>query len=185
MARPERSLGAWTLLVQGELLYFVHVTESSSTVLFKQLYISAQSVHVLALTSSFATQTLSTLSLSLDTSIPLNDLSSISSSIRAPSDVLIAAGDTPGEAKIVWHESGRIRSALLKGDGSLGSDRDLKAGHGRYAKVLDVGSRAWGFVLAQKEDGSVDILDVRKNLVVVESFEHSVSLATSAPTDPL
>jgi hypothetical protein len=149
--------------------------DSRSTILFKQLHVTGKSVHVLALTSSFATQTLTTLTLSLDNSVPLNDLMSISSSVRAPSDVVIAASANEGEAKIVWHESGRIRSVLLKADGTLSTSHDLKPKSGRYAKLLNVGSRPWGFVLAQLEDGSVDVIDVRKVPTVLESFEHSVS----------
>lgn len=150
--------------------------EIRSTMLFKQIYVSGSTVHILALTSSFASQTLTTLSLSLDSSAPLGDLTQIPSTVRAPSDALLAASERDGDARVVWHEHGRIRSALLNADGSLGSTRDLlPPGKGKkYARMIPVGSRQWGFVLGQQEDGMVDIIDVRKGAVIVESFELSV-----------
>lgn len=167
------------LLVQGmySALTSSNADSSSSTILFKQLMVSANTVHILAVTSSFASNTLTTMSLNLTTSIPLADLIQIPSMVDLPSDALLAAASSPGVARVVWFEHGRIRSAYLSAAGQLGDTKDLLPGKGRkYSRLLDVGVRSKGFVLGQMEDGKVDIVDVRGGAKVVDSFGSSVYL---------
>jgi hypothetical protein len=150
---------------------------AGSTVLFKQLHVSSSVIHVLALTNAFSTQTLTTFSLSLDAPIPLGDFTQIPSIVTAPSDACIAASKEDGGARVVWFEEGRMRSTLVKADGSLGATKDLLPGKGRkYAKILHTGSRQWGYVMGQQRDGTVDIIDVSEGAKIVDTFESSVCL---------
>ena len=43
-----------------------------------------------------------------------------------------------------------------------------------YARILDVGVRRKGFVLGQKENGGVNVVDVRDGAKIVDSFDSSV-----------
>ena len=148
----------------------------SSTILFKQLLVSGNTVHILALTSSFASATLTTLSLDLITSAPLADLTQIPSIVALPNDALLTTGSSPGTARVLWFEHGRIRSAYLSASGQLGDTKDLLPGKGmKYARILDIGIRRKGFVLGQKTNGAVDIVDVRNGAKIIDSFDSSVS----------
>jgi hypothetical protein len=150
---------------------------AGSTVLFKQLHVSASVIHVLALTNAFSTQTLTTFSISLEAPIPLGDFTQIPSIVTAPSDACIAASSQPGSARVVWFEEGRLRSTLVEEDGTLGATKDLLPGKGRkYAKILHTGSRQWGYVIGQQRDGTVDIVDVSEGAKIVDTFESSVSV---------
>ncbi len=149
--------------------------ETSSTILFKQVLVSGNIVHILALSSSFASSTLTTMSLDLTIPTPLADLTQIPSIVSLPSDALLAAASSPGPARVMWFEHGRIRSADLSAQGQLGDTKDLLPGKGKkYARILDVGTGRKGFFLGQKEDGGVDILDVRGGSKIVNSFDSSV-----------
>jgi hypothetical protein len=149
---------------------------AGSTVLFKQLHVSDQVIHVLALTNAFSTQTLTTFSISLDAPIPLGDFTQIPSIVTAPSDACIAASSEAGSAKVVWWEEGRLRSTLVKADGTLGNTKDLLPGKGRkWQKMLHTGGRQYGYVMAQQRDGTVDIVDVSDVAKIVDTFESSVS----------
>jgi hypothetical protein len=149
---------------------------AGSTVLFKQLHVSDQVIHVLALTNAFSTQTLTTFSISLDAPIPLGDFTQIPSIVTAPSDACIAASSESGSAKVVWWEEGRLRSTLVKADGTLGNTKDLLPGKGRkWQKMLHTGGRQYGYVMAQQRDGTVDIVDVSDVAKIVDTFESSVS----------
>jgi hypothetical protein len=159
---------------------------AGSTVLFKQLHVSSSVIHVLALTNAFSTQTLTTFSLSLDAPIPLGDFTQIPSIVTAPSDACIAASKEDGGARVVWFEEGRMRSTLVKADGSLGATKDLLPGKGRkYAKILHTGSRQWGYVMGQQRDGTVDIIDVSEGAKIVDTFESSVCLHRTIREDVL
>lgn len=160
----------------GAVKWSMDAPGAGSTVLFKQLQVSDSVIHVLALTNAFSTQTLTTFSISLDAPIPLGDFTQIPSIVTAPSDACIAASSEKDTAKVVWWEQGRIRSTLVKSDGTLGSTKDLLPGKGRkYAKMLHTGSRQSGYVLGQREDGTVDIIDVTDTAKIVDTFESSVS----------
>lgn len=169
--------------VTGAVKWSMDAPGAGSTVLFKQLHVSDTVIHVLALTNAFSTQTLTTFSISLDAPVPLGDFTQIPSIVTAPSDACIAAASAqPGEgkgqgtAKVVWWEQGRIRSTLVNADGTLGATKDLLPGKGRkYAKMLHTGSRQWGYILGQREDGTVDIIDVADVAKIVDTFESSVS----------
>lgn len=155
----------------------------SSTVLFKQLLVSGSTVHILALTSSFASNTLTTMSLDLTTSAPLADMTQIPSFVKLPSDAMLVAGSSPGVARVIWYEHGRIRSAYLSASGQLGDTKDLLPGAGKlYTRILDVGMRRKGFVLGQMERGAVDIIDVTAGAKIVDTFADSVSLAVTNMT---
>ena len=160
----------------GAVLWSMDAPGAGSTVLFKQLHVSDQVIHVLALTNAFSTQTLTTFSISLDAPIPLGDFTQIPSIVTAPSDACIAASSESGSAKVVWWEEGRLRSTLVKADGTLGITKDLLPGKGRkWQKMLHTGSRQYGYVMAQQRDGTVDIVDVSDVAKIVDTFESSVS----------
>lgn len=160
----------------GAVKWSMDAPGAGSTVLFKQVHVSGNIVHVLALTNAFSKQTLTTFSISLDVPVPLGDFTQIPSIVTAPSDACITANDESGTAKVVWWEQGRIRSTLVKDDGTLGATKDLLPGKGRkYAKMLHTGSRQHGYVLGQREDGTVDIIDVTDVAKIVDTFESSVS----------
>lgn len=160
----------------GSVKWSMDAPGAGSTVLFKQLHVSGSVIHVLALTNSFSTQTLTTFSIGLDAPIPLGDFTQIPSIVTAPSDACIAASEESGTAKVVWFEQGRIRSTLVNSDGTLGGTKDLLPGNGRrYAKMLHTGSRQSGYVLGQRVDGTVDIIDVTDGSKIVDTFESSVS----------
>jgi hypothetical protein len=170
----------------GAVQWSMDAPGAGSTVLFKQLHVSGNVIHVLALTNSFSTQTLTTFSISLDAPIPLGDFTQIPSIVTAPSDACIAASSEAGSAKVVWWEEGRLRSTLLKADGTLGSTKDLLPGKGRkWAKMLHTGSRQWGYVMAQQRDGTVDIVDVTGTAKIVDTFESSVCHKTLIVWKPL
>ena len=115
------------------------------------------------------------MSLDLNTSAPLSDLTQIPSIVALPSDAVLAAASSPGPARILWFEHGRIRSAYLSEGGQLGDTKDLLPGKGRlYARILDVGMRNLGFLLGQGEDDAVDIVDVRGQARIVATFDSSV-----------
>ena len=150
--------------------------------LFDQILVSADTVHVLALTSSFSSTTLTTLSLSLATSVPLGDFTQIPSFVSNPSDAFLAAGSTSGSARVVWREHGRIRTASLSAAGQLGRTKDLLPGKGhKYGSLVDVGTRRKGLVLGKKENGAVQIVDVRDGAKIVDEFESSVSSLVIMP----
>lgn len=162
--------------VTGTVKWSIDAPGAGSTVLFKQLHVTGSVIHVLALTSSFSTQTLTTFSIGLDAPVPLGDFTQIPSIVAAPSDACIAGNADEGTAKVVWFEQGRIRSTLVKTDGTLGATKDLLPGKGRkYAKMLHTGSRQWGYVLGQRGDGTVDIIDVTEGAKIIDTFESSVS----------
>lgn len=147
-----------------------------STILFKQLFISGQRIHILALTSSFASNTLTTITLDLATSAPIADLTQIPSAVTSPSDGILAASSVTDAARILWLEAGRIRSADLSSQGALGKAKDLLPGKGRkYVKILNDQMREMGYVLGEATDGSVDIIDVREGGKILDSFEGSVT----------
>ena len=159
----------------GAVLWSMDAPGAGSTVLFKQLHVSDKVIHVLALTNAFSTQTLTTFSISLDAPIPLGDFTQIPSIVTAPSDACIAASSESGSAKVVWWEEGRLRSTLVKADGTLGNTKDLLPGKGRkWQKMLHTGSRQYGYVMAQQRDGTVDIVDVTDTAKIVDTFESSV-----------
>ena len=121
------------------------------------------------------------MSLDLATSAPLADLTQIPSFVKVPSDAMLAAGSSPGTARVLWYEHGRIRSTYLSASGQLGDTKDLLPGKGQmYARILDVGVRRKGFVLGQREKGAVDLLDVRAGAKIVDSFADSVSFGLHA-----
>lgn len=141
--------------------------------LFKQLLVTGDTIHTLALTSSIDRTTLTTLSFSLLTSAPLGDFTQIPSIVSSPSEAILAQGTKEGTARVVWLEYGRIRSAFISDEGSLGSVKDVLPGNGqKYGEILDVGSRLRGLVLGKKTNGGVQIVDVNSGKRVDE-FENS------------
>lgn len=145
--------------------------------LFKQLLVTGDSLHIMALTSGFSETTLTTLSFDVNTARPLGDFTQIPSSIANPSDAHLAATSVEGPARVLWLEHGRIRSAYLSAAGLLGNVKDLLPGKGaKFASILDVRTRQRGFILGKKGNGAVQIIDVRNGAKIVDEFESSVSL---------
>ncbi|WVQ83875.1 hypothetical protein IAT38_006019 [Cryptococcus sp. DSM 104549] len=146
---------------------------AGSTIMFKQIHASGSSLHMLALHYSFSVQTLVTSTIGLDRPIPKYDFGQVPSIVKIPEHAALAASSEPGGARVVWAEHGRIRSVLVNEDGSLGDTKDLMPGGGRkYGGLIDVGLREKGIVLGQREDGGVDVLDVKAGKKV-EEFELS------------
>jgi hypothetical protein len=143
--------------------------------LFKQLLVTSTRVHILALTSSFASTTLTTLTLDLATSAPQADLTQIPSIVSLPSSALLTSSSTSGAARVIWLEHGRIRNAYLAENGLLGDTKDLMPGQGHvYSSIREVGLRRQGWILGTKENGAVQILEVSNGGRIVEEFEGSV-----------
>ncbi|WVF70429.1 hypothetical protein IAT40_005219 [Kwoniella sp. CBS 6097] len=160
-------------LEDGAVLWSMEAPGASDTILFKQIHVSGSSVHILGLHSSIASQTLITTTLDLSTSIPRGDLGQIPSIVQLPEQALIASSGTEGQAKAAWTEHGRIRTVLVKQDGSIGATKDLMPGKGKaYEQVIDVGVRSKGIVLGRRSDGGVDVLSVAEGKKI-EEFELS------------
>ncbi|WVQ97485.1 hypothetical protein IAU59_004599 [Kwoniella sp. CBS 9459] len=162
-------------LEDGAVLWSMEAPGAGDTILFKQLHVSGSSVHILGLHSSIASQTLVTSTLDLSTSIPKGDFGQIPSIVQVPEQALIASSAVEGEAQAIWTEHGRIRTALIKGDGSIGAKKDLMPGKGKlYEGITDVGVRSKGIVLGRRSDGGVDVLSVAQGKKI-EEFELSES----------
>jgi hypothetical protein len=124
------------------------------------------------------------MSLDLETSTPLADLTQIPSLVANPADAHLASASTEGAARIIWFEAGRIRSAYLSSSGQLGDTKDLLPGTGKsillskgrkYSRIIGSVGRSKGYILGQREGGAVDVVDVRRGGSVVDTFESSVS----------
>lgn len=140
---------------------------------FKQIMPSGNSVHILALHYSFAVQSLLTSTIALDKPIPRADFGQVPSVVQIPEQAMIASAHESGAVRIVWIDHGRIRSLHLNEDGSLGEVKEILPGKGRlYGSIIDVGLRHKGYILGKREDGAVEILDVRDGKKV-EEFELS------------
>ncbi|WWC87349.1 uncharacterized protein L201_002238 [Kwoniella dendrophila CBS 6074] len=181
-------------LDNGGLLWATEVPGSGSTIMFKQLTISGNPIHVLGIQNSFSVQTLLTTTLDLDKPIPKSDLGQIPSIIKIPQQTLIIpSGD--GEGKVVWYEHGRIRIMTIKENGQVDDDKNIKdllPGTGKlYESIIDLGSdlRLKGIILGKKQNGGVDIINVNKKEKVGEfelsstSPERSESIYSGIATD--
>ena len=148
--------------------------------IFKQLYVSGPTVHVLALTSGFSKTSLTILSMSLASSRPFGDFTQIPSIVSNPEQAFLAIGSSTGSAKVLWLEHGRIRSAELSDQGALGSTKDLLPGKGHvFESIIDVGMRHEGYILGQKENKAAQIISMEQGLEIVDEFESSVFLHVS------
>jgi hypothetical protein len=145
-------------------------------VIFKQIHISEQSVHILAITNSFDSLTLTTLTLDLQTSRPLDDFAQIPCILAAPEDAHLMGSDIPGSVRVVWLEVGRIRVTYIGPGGYVGNTKDLLPKTGRYyEKMLATGTRDTGLFLGMSQGGEATILDVREGGKTVTVWEGTVS----------
>jgi hypothetical protein len=139
-----------------------------------QLYHSLQATSCVGRRSSFASQTLTTMSLDLATSAPIAEFTQIPSIVEFPEDAHLASSDTSGSARVVWFEHGRIRTVYLGKSGQLGGVKDLLPGKGRvYKRILNASARDQGWILGQMKNGEVDAIDVREGGKIVTTFEAS------------
>ncbi|WWD21911.1 hypothetical protein CI109_106399 [Kwoniella shandongensis] len=169
-------------LGDGGLLWSMESPGAGSTILFKQLIVSGSSVHVLALHSSFASQTLLTSTLDLATSIPKADFGQVPSIVHVPEQAVIATSSKDGAATVVWTEHGRIRTVTVKEDGTIGGTKDLLPGKGRkYDSLIDIGLRGKGIVLGKRQDGGAEVIDVSQARKV-EEFELSADSPERSPS---
>ncbi|ORX33525.1 hypothetical protein BD324DRAFT_668589 [Kockovaella imperatae] len=158
----------------GNQLWSLEAPGVGDTILFKQLLVSGPTVHILALSSGFSKTSLTTLSLSLETSEPRGDLIHVPSIISNPSQALLAAASTPGSAQVVWAEHGRIRTAEVDTHGTLGKTKDLMPGQGHvYDRILEVDGRHQGYILGQKENMAVQIIRVKDGAQIIDEFDSS------------
>ena len=142
--------------------------------LFKQILVSSETVHTLALTSSFESTTLTTLSFDLRTSRPLGDFTQIPSWIPNPSQAALTSANGEGAAKVVWFEHGRIRTAYLSAQGALGSTKDMVAGQAKlFKEIVNTQARRRGLILGMNQFGGVHVVDVNQGKAIDE-FENSV-----------
>lgn len=147
-------------------------------ILFKQLLIADEAVHILAVTSSFTTLTLTTLTLDLQTSRPLDDFAQIPCLLEAPEDAHLLGSDIPGSARVVWLEVGRIRVTYIGPGGYVGNTKDLLPTSGRYyEKVLATGTRQSGLILGMAQGGEISVIDVREGGKVLAKWEGTVSIS--------
>lgn len=152
-------------------------------ILFKQLFVSDQSVHILAVTNSFASLTLTTMTLDLATSRPLDDFAQIPCILEAPENAHFAASDIPGSVKVLWLEVGRIKSTYIGPGGYVGNTKELLPRHGRfYERIITTGTRRAGLILGQSQNGEVTIIDVRDVAKPVTVWEGTVSPAMTCLT---
>ncbi|KAL0247478.1 hypothetical protein I308_103543 [Cryptococcus tetragattii IND107] len=158
---------------KGNILWSMESPAAGSNMVFKQIMPSGNSVHILALHYSFAVQSLLTSTIALDKPIPRADFGQVPSVVQIPEQAMIASAHEPGAVRIVWIDHGRIRSLHLNEDGSLGEVKEILPGKGRlYGSIIDAGLRHKGYILGKREDGAVEILDVRDGKKV-EEFELS------------
>ncbi|WVO22847.1 uncharacterized protein IAS62_004190 [Cryptococcus decagattii] len=158
---------------KGDMLWSMESPAAGSNMVFKQIMPSGNSVHILALHYSFAVQSLLTSTIALDKPIPRADFGQVPSVVQIPEQAMIASAHEPDTVRIVWIDHGRIRSLHLNEDGSLGEVKEILPGKGRlYGSIIDVGLRHKGYILGKREDGAVEILDVRDGKKV-EEFELS------------
>ncbi|KIS00199.1 endoplasmic reticulum protein [Cryptococcus deuterogattii 2001/935-1] len=158
---------------KGDILWSMESPAAGSNMVFKQIMPSGNSVHILALHYSFAVQSLLTSTIALDKPIPRADFGQVPSVVQIPEQAIIASSHEPGAVRVVWIDHGRIRSLHLNEDGSLGEVKEILPGKGRlYGSIIDVGLRHKGYILGKREDGAVEILDVRDGKKV-EEFELS------------
>ncbi|ODN75169.1 hypothetical protein, variant 3 [Cryptococcus amylolentus CBS 6039] len=161
----------------GQIVWSMDSPSAGSNMVFKQIRPSGNSIHILALHYSFAVQSLLTSTIALDSPIPRGDFGQVPSIVQIPEQAMIASSAEPGGAQVVWFEHGRIRSLLVHEDGSLGQIKDMLPGNGRhYASIIDVGLREQGIVLGKREDGGVEVLDVKEGKKI-EEFELSADAA--------
>lgn len=133
------------------------------TILFKNLMVSDQAVHILAITRSFESLTLTTLTLDLLTSRPLDDFAQIPCLLAAPEDAHLMGSDIPGSVRVVWLEVGRIRTTYIGPGGYLGNSKDLLPKSGRYFdKILATQTKDTGLVLGMAQGGEITVLDLRE-----------------------
>lgn len=158
---------------KGDILWSMESPGAGSNMVFKQIMPSGNSIHILALHYSFAVQSLLTSTIALDKPIPRADFGQVPSVVQIPEQAMIASAHETGTAHIVWIDHGRIRSLHLNEGGTLGEIKEILPGKGRlYGSIIDVGLRHKGYILGKREDGGVEILDVRDGKKV-EEFELS------------
>lgn len=148
---------------------------SSSTLTLSKLAVTPTSVHVIGLTSSFASPTISSISLSVEGGKPITGTSDITqipaSSIENPSDFVLVRDvrTTDSSVAVSWisRGSGKLQSYVLKEDGSvekaqvkprsadLKGDFDAAVG---YTGVVDVGLSHRGYFLALLPNDGADLI---------------------------
>jgi hypothetical protein len=153
-------------------------------ILFKQLLIADQAVHILAVTKSFASLTLTTLTLDLTTSRPLDDFAQIPCLLAAPENAWLMGSDIRGSARVVWLEVGRIKTTYIGPGGYVGNTKDLLPKHGRYyERIVATGSRESGLILGMAQGGEITVLDIREGGRPMTIWESTVSLVNAVTND--
>ncbi|KAK4687456.1 ER membrane protein complex subunit 1, partial [Tremellales sp. Uapishka_1] len=160
--------------LDGSLLWEYESLEAGSTTMCKQILVSGDVVHILSLTSSFASTTLSHSALDFTSGQATSSFAHLPSSVSTPSDVVLSTSSVAGEAQVVWLEKGKIRSVIVAEKGTSGSTMELKTKKGNgYKELIDVGIREKGVVLGKTEEGVIHVIDVKTGLAVVSEFEGS------------
>lgn len=118
--------------------------------------------------------------LDLDRLLPFSDLSYVSSLSKHIESYLVKTDE--GQMRAVWTEYSRVRVAELIEDGTAGETRDTLPGNGkRFEKLIDVGLRNEGYMLATYESGTVVVLKVGDKAEIVHELEGSRDTKDGAP----
>lgn len=138
------------------------MTDSASdSTIFDHIMVKDDSIYALGLASSLKSKTLSDITLSLDTGLPINGqgLRQIPSSVSSPDDVLVI---TAGNKKptYVWLEDGVLK--WLSPEETGAKPQGIKASVGSYTKLAKTyEAHQFGYVLAERSDGAANVLDLK------------------------
>lgn len=142
--------------------------------------------YVLSVTYGLAQPTLSHLVLGVDQVMPFSDLSHVPAGLGLADNGFLVkpvAGSKEEGLRAIWTESSRIRSVSLAPNGDIGKVVErLPGGDGRrYDRIVDVGLREHGYVLAVLLSEAVAIVRVGDSPEYVAEFENAKWTYEGAP----
>lgn len=118
--------------------------------------------------------------LDLEKMLPITDMSFVASLGKHALPYLVKGLD--GKQYTVWTEYSRCRVAELKADGTNGPTDDHLPGDGkRFERLIDVGLREDGYMMAEYESGTIAVVAVVGKAGVVAEFPQSAATKDGAP----
>lgn len=159
--------------------------DARSTNLLKSLMLDGEKLYVLAITYGLAQPSMSHLVLDAEKVAPFSDLSHVPSGLgTADNGFLVkpASGKDQG-LRAIWTEASRIRTVSLLPNGEIGQINErLPGGDGRrYERIVDVGLREHGYVLAVLLSEAVVVVRVGDEAENVAEFENAKWTYEGAP----
>ncbi|KAJ9115119.1 hypothetical protein QFC22_005449 [Naganishia vaughanmartiniae] len=162
---------------------------AGSTLTLSKLAITPTTIHVVGLTSSFASPTLSYISLSIELGKPLSGTTDITqipdSSIENPRNFLLLQDtrttDTSIAVSWISRGTGKLQSYILKPDGSHqkaqvnARSTDLKGNYNPatgYTGIVDVGLSGRGYMLALLPNDAADLIKWTPQAHTLEATFH-------------